>query len=59
MLAVWGRDDEIFWPEAVQAFTDDAPGGDIHLLDGGHIQMESELDTVAGYVRGFLGRTLK
>ena len=57
VLAVWGRNDEIFRPEGAQAFADDAPGAEIHLLDGGHFLLESELDTVAGYVRGFLGKT--
>jgi pimeloyl-ACP methyl ester carboxylesterase len=58
VLAVWGRNDEIFRPEGAQAFAEDAPGAEIHLLNGGHFLLESELDTVAGYVRGFLGRTL-
>ena len=26
-------------------------------LDGGHFLLESQLDTVTGYIRGFLGRT--
>jgi pimeloyl-ACP methyl ester carboxylesterase len=58
VLAVWGRNDEIFGPDGARAFADDAPGAEIHLLDGGHFLLESELDTVAGYIRGFLGRTL-
>ena len=58
VLAVWGRNDEIFRPEGAQAFADDAPGAEICLFDGGHFLLESALDTVAGYTRGFLGRTL-
>jgi pimeloyl-ACP methyl ester carboxylesterase len=58
VLAVWGRNDEIFGPDGARAFADDAPGAEIHLVDGGHFLLESELDTVAGYIRGFLGRTL-
>ena len=58
VLAVWGRNDEIFGPDGARAFADDAPGAEIHLLDGGHFLLESELDTVTGYIRGFLGRTL-
>jgi pimeloyl-ACP methyl ester carboxylesterase len=58
VLAVWGRNDEIFRPEGALAFAGDAPGAEIHLLDGGHFLLESELDTVAGYIRGFLGTTL-
>jgi hypothetical protein len=36
----------------------DSPEAEICLIDGGDFLLESQLDTVAGYVRGFLGRTL-
>ena len=58
VLAVWGRGDEIFGPDGARAFAADAPDAEIHLLDGGHFLLESQLDATAGYVRGFLGRTL-
>jgi pimeloyl-ACP methyl ester carboxylesterase len=58
VLAVWGRNDEIFGPAGALAFADDAAGAEIHLLDGGHFLLENQLDTVAGYIRGFLGRTV-
>jgi surfactin synthase thioesterase subunit len=40
------------------AFAGDAPGTEIHLLDGGHFLLESHLDTAAGSTRRFLERTL-
>jgi pimeloyl-ACP methyl ester carboxylesterase len=49
VLAVWGRNDPIFGPDGALAFAADAPG---------HFLLESALDTVEGYIRGFLGRTL-
>jgi pimeloyl-ACP methyl ester carboxylesterase len=58
VLAVWGRNDEIFRPEGALAFTQDAPGAEICLLDGGHFLLESHLDIAAGHIRGFLNRTL-
>jgi pimeloyl-ACP methyl ester carboxylesterase len=58
VLAVWGRNDEIFGPAGALAFADDAADPEIHLIDGGHFLLESQLDTVSGYVRGFLGRIL-
>ena len=58
VLAVWGRNDEIFGPDGARAFAADAPNAEIHLLDGGHFLLESQLDTAAAYIRGFLGRTL-
>jgi pimeloyl-ACP methyl ester carboxylesterase len=58
LMAVWGRNDEIFGPAGALGFVDDVPDAEIHLLDGGHFLLESHLDTAAGYIRGFLGRTL-
>ncbi|MCZ4602394.1 alpha/beta hydrolase [Streptomyces sp. Lzd4kr] len=58
LLAVWGRNDEIFLPEGALAFTDDAPDAEICLLNGGHFLLESHLDTAASAIRQFLGRTL-
>jgi pimeloyl-ACP methyl ester carboxylesterase len=57
VLAVWGQNDEIFGPEGAYAFADDTPAAEVHLLDGGHFLLESHLDAVTGYIRGFLERT--
>jgi pimeloyl-ACP methyl ester carboxylesterase len=58
VLAVWGRNDEIFLPAGALAFADDARGAEICLLDGGHFLLESHLDAAAGTIRGFLARAL-
>lgn len=58
LLAVWGRNDEIFAPEGALAFAGDAPEAEIRLIEGGHFLLESQLETVAGYVRAFLARAL-
>ncbi|MDX3180961.1 alpha/beta hydrolase [Streptomyces sp. NPDC053741] len=58
VLAVWGRNDEIFGPAGARAFARDAKDAEVHLIDGGHFLLESHLDVVAGYLRGFLGRVL-
>ncbi|MCP2335199.1 surfactin synthase thioesterase subunit [Actinomadura rupiterrae] len=55
---MWGRNDEIFGPAGAQAFARDATDAEVHLIDGGHFLLESHLDVVAGYMRGFLGRVL-
>ena len=34
------------------------PGAEIHLLDGGHFLLESQLDAAAGSIRRFLDRAL-
>jgi pimeloyl-ACP methyl ester carboxylesterase len=58
VLAVWGRNDEIFAPQGALAFADDAPGAEIRLIEGGDFLLESQLDAVADYVRAFLARAL-
>jgi pimeloyl-ACP methyl ester carboxylesterase len=58
LLAVWGANDEIFGPDGARAFADDAPGAEIHLLDGGHFLLESQLDAAVGIILRFLERTL-
>jgi pimeloyl-ACP methyl ester carboxylesterase len=54
LLAVWGRGDEIFGPAGAEAFAEDLPDADIHLLDGGHFLLESALDQVTELIRNFL-----
>lgn len=59
LLAVWGRGDEIFAPAGAEAFADDLPDAEIHLLDGGHFLLESAGDDVAQLIRSFLAKHLK
>ncbi|GHF09608.1 hydrolase [Streptomyces spiralis] len=59
LLAVWGQGDEIFGPDGARAFQRDLPEAEIHLLESGHFALESHLDAITGYIRGFLGRVLK
>jgi pimeloyl-ACP methyl ester carboxylesterase len=54
VLAVWGRNDEIFGPAGALAFTRDMPKAEINLLDGGHFLLESRLDAVVALIRPFL-----
>jgi pimeloyl-ACP methyl ester carboxylesterase len=58
LLAVWGANDEIFGPDGARAFAGDAPGAEIHLLDGGHFLLESQLGAATAMIRRFLEGTL-
>lgn len=58
LLAVWGANDHIFIADGARAFARDLPDAEIHLLNTGHFALETHLDAIAGYVRGFLGRVL-
>jgi pimeloyl-ACP methyl ester carboxylesterase len=59
LLAVWGRNDEIFRPEGALAFAGHATDAEICLLDGGHFLLESHLDAVTSTIRRFLEGTLR
>ncbi|UFU01690.1 alpha/beta hydrolase [Ruania suaedae] len=56
VLAVWGRNDEIFGPAGAEAFRRDAHEPEIHLLDGGHFLLESAQAEVAELMTDFLER---
>jgi pimeloyl-ACP methyl ester carboxylesterase len=58
LLAVWGRNDQIFGPDGAVAFARDLPTAEINLLDGGHFLLESRLAEVVALVRPFLERHL-
>jgi pimeloyl-ACP methyl ester carboxylesterase len=58
VLAVWGRNDEIFGPAGAEAFRTDAADVQVELLDGGHFLLEAHVDAVAVLVREFLRRAL-
>jgi pimeloyl-ACP methyl ester carboxylesterase len=58
LLAVWGRNDQIFGPAGALAFAADLPKAQINLLDGGHFLLESQLDAVASLMRPFLAEHL-
>jgi pimeloyl-ACP methyl ester carboxylesterase len=58
LLAIWGRNDEIFGPDGARAFARDIPGAEIVLLDGGHFLLESHVDDVADHIRSFLATSL-
>jgi pimeloyl-ACP methyl ester carboxylesterase len=58
LLAAWGRGDEIFGPAGAQAFAEDLPDAEVHLLEGGHFLLESALDEVTGLIRSFLAKVL-
>ncbi|PSJ40900.1 alpha/beta fold hydrolase [Allosphingosinicella deserti] len=55
-LIVWGPQDG-YMPEAsARAYLRDLPNAELHLLDGGHWLLETNLDEAAGLIRDFLGR---
>lgn len=56
LLAVWGKNDEIFPPAGAEAFKKDLPKAEIHLLDAGHFAVETETEEIARLMLAFLER---
>jgi pimeloyl-ACP methyl ester carboxylesterase len=57
-LIVWGPQDG-YMPEAsARAYLRDLPDAELHLLDGGHWLLETNLDEVVSLSRKFLARVL-
>jgi pimeloyl-ACP methyl ester carboxylesterase len=55
-LIVWGPQDGYMPEGAARAYLRDLPVAELHLLDGGHWLLETNLDETVGLVRDFLGR---
>jgi len=51
VLAVWGKNDEIFAAAGAEAFRRDVPAARVELMDGGHFLLESHLDDVIRAIR--------
>lgn len=51
VLAIWGKNDEIFGAAGATAFLRDSPGARIELVDGGHFILESHLDEAVRVIR--------
>jgi pimeloyl-ACP methyl ester carboxylesterase len=57
VLALWGRHDQILVPAGAEAFGAVAPGAQVHLLDGGHYLLESQLAEMSALILPFLAAT--
>jgi pimeloyl-ACP methyl ester carboxylesterase len=55
-LIVWGPQDGYMPEGAARAYLRDLPDAELHLLDGGHWLLETNLDEVAALMRDFLLR---
>jgi pimeloyl-ACP methyl ester carboxylesterase len=55
-LIVWGPQDGYMPEGAARAYLRDLPDAELHLLDGGHWALETNLDEIVLLARDFLGR---
>jgi pimeloyl-ACP methyl ester carboxylesterase len=56
VLAVWGRHDPFFLPAGAEAFREDSPDAEVHLIDTGHFALETHLVEIARRIRTFMDR---
>lgn len=55
-LIVWGPHDHYMPEKSAQAHLRDLPEAEVHLLEGGHWLLETNLDEVTNLIRSFLER---
>jgi pimeloyl-ACP methyl ester carboxylesterase len=55
-LIVWGRHDGYMPEGAARAYLRDLPDAELHLLDGGHWALETNLQEIVALTRDFLAR---
>jgi pimeloyl-ACP methyl ester carboxylesterase len=53
-LIVWGPQDGYMPERSAQAYLRDLPNAELHLLDGGHWALETNLDEIVNLTRDFL-----
>ena len=58
VLAVWGKNDQIFVPPGAEAFKRDLPNAEVHLIDAGHFALETNLEEISDLIMKFLEKNL-
>lgn len=59
LLAVWGKNDEIFVSPGADAFRRDLPDAEIHKLNTGHFALETHGQEISTLIIDFLNRKVK
>lgn len=55
-LIVWGQRDPFFTVEGARAYQRDVPQAELHLLDAGHVALETHAPEITALMRHVLGR---
>jgi pimeloyl-ACP methyl ester carboxylesterase len=59
VLVVWGKNDPVFAVAGAQAFLQDVPEAELHLLDTGHFALEEDGAEIAQLIRSFLAKNVR
>jgi pimeloyl-ACP methyl ester carboxylesterase len=57
-LVAWGINDPSFIAAGANAFRQDLPDAEIHLLDAGHFALDEKTDEIASLILGFMAKHL-
>lgn len=53
---VWGKYDPSFAVAGAEAYRDDVPDAEVHILEAGHFALDEATDEIATLTRDFLAR---
>jgi len=53
-LVIWGKNETYFNVEEAHCYKRDLPGAQVHIIDGGHMLLETNFDEVLTLIRDFL-----
>lgn len=54
LLVIWGKYESSFDPSEPEAYRRDVPKAEVHIVDGGHFELDTASDPIAQFVRDFM-----
>ncbi|MGC2792322.1 MAG: alpha/beta hydrolase, partial [Candidatus Sulfotelmatobacter sp.] len=54
LLVIWGKYESSFDPSEPEAYRQDVPTAQVHIVDGGHFALDTAADEIAALVRDFV-----
>jgi pimeloyl-ACP methyl ester carboxylesterase len=54
LLVIWGKYESSFDPSEPEAYKQDVPSAQVHIVDGGHFALDTAADDIAALVRDFM-----
>ena len=51
---LWGKYDPSFDISEPEAYREDVPTAEVHVLDAGHFALDTKADEIARLIRGFM-----
>jgi pimeloyl-ACP methyl ester carboxylesterase len=55
LLVIWGKHDPSFDISEPEAYRRDVPEAQVHVLDAGHLALDTATNEIATLIRNFLG----